>query len=122
VTAFVSSSTAGVPAATSVSATSRKRAPISRTLWSSPTGWGTPSPSADINFRASSIAEREGKWLVARTYAERAKELYSRAGDRGNVGRVLNDLGGIIFLIGDHAEAIVYLRVRYLCGASGSHR
>jgi tetratricopeptide (TPR) repeat protein len=47
---------------------------------------GNPIVSADINFRASSIAEREGKWLVARTYAERAKDLYQQAGDRANVG------------------------------------
>jgi tetratricopeptide (TPR) repeat protein len=59
--------------------------------------------------------------LVARTYAERAKDLYSRAGDRGNVGRVLNDLGGILFLLGDHAEAIVYLKqsVAVLFDAAG---
>jgi tetratricopeptide (TPR) repeat protein len=83
---------------------------------------GDTVASADINFRASSIAEREGKWLVARTYAERAKDLYSRAGDRGNVGRVLNDLGGIIFLLGDHAEAIVYLKqsVAVLFDAAGN--
>jgi tetratricopeptide (TPR) repeat protein len=66
--------------------------------------------AADINFRASSIAEREGKWLVARTYAERAKDLYEQAGDHGNVGRVLNDLGGITFLLGKHDEAIEYLK------------
>lgn len=82
---------------------------------------GDTIASADINFRACSIAEREGKWLVARTYGERAKDLYSRAGDRGNVGRVLNDLGGIIFLLGDHAEAIVYLKqsVAVLFDAAG---
>ena len=77
--------------------------------------------AADINFRASSIAEREGRWLVARTYAERARDLYEQAGDRGNVGRVLNDLGGIIFLLGKHDEAIEYLKesVSVLFDAAG---
>jgi tetratricopeptide (TPR) repeat protein len=71
---------------------------------------GDTAVSADINFRASSIAEREGKWLVARTYAERAKDLYQEAGDLANVGRVLNDLGGITFLLGKHDLAIHYLK------------
>ena len=77
--------------------------------------------AANINFRASSIAEREGKWLVARTYAERAKDLYEEAGDRANVGRVLNDLGGILFLLGKHDEAIQYLKqsVSVLFDAAG---
>ena len=68
------------------------------------------SAAADINFRASSIAEREGAFLVARCYAEKARDLYEEAGDRGNVGRVLNDLGGITFLLGRHDEAIAYLK------------
>ena len=68
------------------------------------------SAAADINFRASSIAEREGAFLVARCYAEKAKDLYEQAGDRANVGRVLNDLGGITFLLGKHDEAIAYLK------------
>ena len=71
---------------------------------------GDTAVSADINFRASSIAEREGKWLVARAYAERAKELYQEAGDLANVGRVLNDLGGITFLLDNHDLAIHYLK------------
>jgi tetratricopeptide (TPR) repeat protein len=82
---------------------------------------GDTTVSADINFRASSIAEREGKWLVARTYAERAKDLYDEAGDRANVGRVLNDLGGITFLLGKNDEAIEYLEqaVSVLFDAAG---
>lgn len=71
---------------------------------------GDTTVSADINFRASSIAEREGKWLLARTYAERARVLYEEAGDGANVGRVLNDLGGITFLLGKNDEAIAYLK------------
>jgi tetratricopeptide (TPR) repeat protein len=71
---------------------------------------GDVRAAADINFRAASIAEREGDLHVARCYAENAKALYERAGDRGNVGRVLNDLGGIMFLLGKHEEAISHLK------------
>jgi tetratricopeptide (TPR) repeat protein len=82
---------------------------------------GDTIASADINFRASSIAEREGRLLVARTYAERAKDLYEQAGERNKVGRVLNDLGGITFLLGKHEEAIAYLKesVSVLFDATG---
>ena len=71
---------------------------------------GDVAAAADINFRAASIAEREGAFLVARCYAEKARDLYEEAGDRANVGRVLNDLGGITFLLGRHEEAIGYLK------------
>jgi tetratricopeptide (TPR) repeat protein len=71
---------------------------------------GDLATAADVNFRAASIAEREGAFLVARCYAEKARDLYERVGDRANVGRVLNDLGGITFLLGRHEEAIGFLK------------
>ncbi|HWL32277.1 MAG TPA: tetratricopeptide repeat protein [Gaiellaceae bacterium] len=71
---------------------------------------GDLAAAADINFRAASIAEREGKFLVARCYAEKARDFYARVGDRANLGRVLNDLGGITFLLGKHEEAIEFLQ------------
>ena len=71
---------------------------------------GELATAADINFRAAPIAEREGAFLVARCYAEKARDLYSQVGDRANVGRVLNDLGGITFLLGRHEEAIGFLK------------
>jgi tetratricopeptide (TPR) repeat protein len=82
---------------------------------------GDTTAAADINFRASSIAEREGAFLVARCYAEKARDLYEQAGDRANVGRVLNDLGGITFLLGKHDEAIGFLKqaVSILFDAAG---
>ena len=77
--------------------------------------------AADINFRASGIAQSEGKSLEARLYAEKAKDLYEECGDLGNVGRVLNDLGGITFLLGEHEAAISYLKraVSVLFDAAG---
>ena len=71
---------------------------------------GDRATAADINFRAASIAEREGAFLVARCYAEKALDLYTQVGDSANVGRVLNDLGGITFLLGRHEEAVGFLK------------
>jgi tetratricopeptide (TPR) repeat protein len=77
--------------------------------------------AADVNFRAAGIAQSEGKTLLARFYAEKARDLYDECGDRSNVGRVLNDLGGIMFLLGDHDAAISHLKhaVSVLFDAAG---
>jgi tetratricopeptide (TPR) repeat protein len=56
-------------------------------------------------FQASIIAERNGRWVLARSYAERAKELYELLDDRLSVGRLLNNLGGLTFLLGDAEKA-----------------
>jgi tetratricopeptide (TPR) repeat protein len=65
---------------------------------------------AHITFQASLIAERDGQWLRARTLAERARELYETHGDRQNLGRMLNNLGGLNFLLGKSDDAISYLK------------
>ncbi len=65
-----------------------------------------PSTLGDAYFQASLIAERDGQWVLARTYAERAKTQYEELSDRMNVGRLLNNLGGLEFLLGKPAEAI----------------
>src|SRR6476646_2944 len=65
---------------------------------------------AHVTFQASIVAERDGHWLRARTLAERAKELYEAHGDRKNVGRMLNNLGGLNFLLGKSEDAISYLK------------
>jgi tetratricopeptide (TPR) repeat protein len=56
-------------------------------------------------FQASIIAERNGQWVRARSHAERAKELYEEQDDRLSVGRLLNNLGGLNFLLGDSEKA-----------------
>ncbi len=66
--------------------------------------------AADIYFQASIIADREGHWVLARTYAERAKAAYEELSDRGNLGRLLNNLGGINFLLGHPEEAVALLK------------
>jgi tetratricopeptide (TPR) repeat protein len=66
--------------------------------------------AADVYFQASIIADREGHWVLARSYAERAKAAYEELADRGNLGRLLNNLGGINFLLGHPDEAITFLK------------
>jgi tetratricopeptide (TPR) repeat protein len=66
--------------------------------------------AADIYFQASIIADREGHWVLARSYAERAKRAYEELSDRSNLGRLLNNLGGINFLLGHPDEAVAFLK------------
>jgi tetratricopeptide (TPR) repeat protein len=65
---------------------------------------------ADLSFQASIVADREGHWVLARTYAERAKSYYEEVADRTNVGRLLNNLGGLNFLLGHPEQAIAFLK------------
>ena len=60
-------------------------------------------------FQASIIAERNGQWVLARSHAERAKALYEEQDDRLYVGRLLNNLGGLTFLLGDTVGAAARL-------------
>jgi tetratricopeptide (TPR) repeat protein len=61
-------------------------------------------------FQASALAERDGHWALARTYAEKAKAQYEELADRANVGRLLNNLGGIEFLLGKPEQAVEHLK------------
>src|SRR5439155_1376286 len=61
-------------------------------------------------FQASMLAERDGHWVLARTYAEKAKAEYEELADRANVGRLLNNLGGIEFLLGKPEQAVEHLK------------
>ena len=65
---------------------------------------------AHVTFQASIVAERDGHWLRARALAERAKELYELHGDRKNVGRLLNNLGGLNYLLGKPDDAVDLLK------------
>src|SRR5581483_2717822 len=57
-------------------------------------------------FQASLVAERDGQWVLARTYAERSKAAYEELTDRTNVGRLLNNLGVFDFLLGKPERAV----------------
>jgi tetratricopeptide (TPR) repeat protein len=65
---------------------------------------------AQATMQASIVAERNGHWVLARTYAERAKVLFEELTDRLNYGALLNNLGGIQFLLGNPEEATKHLK------------
>jgi tetratricopeptide (TPR) repeat protein len=65
---------------------------------------------ANVYFQASIVAEREGRWVLARSYAEKAKTLYEEMSDRVSAGKLLNNLGGLEFLLGKPEEAISHLK------------
>jgi tetratricopeptide (TPR) repeat protein len=67
---------------------------------------GDRQAMANTYFQASLVAEREGHWLLARTYAERARGFYEELEDRANVGRMLNNLGGLNFTLGNAEKAV----------------
>lgn len=61
-------------------------------------------------FQASLVADRQGHWVLARTYAERAREAYAQLADRVHVGELTNNLGGLNFLLGKTDDAISLLK------------
>jgi len=68
---------------------------------------------APVYFQASLLAERDGHWVLARSYAEKAKAQYEEIADRGNVGRLLNNLGAMEFLLGSPDDAIERFKQAY---------
>jgi len=69
-----------------------------------------PRTLGHIYFQASLLAERSGHWVLARSYAEKAKSCYEEISDQLNVGRLLNNLGGLNFLLGHPEEAKTFLK------------
>ena len=65
---------------------------------------------ANLYFQASLLAERDGHWILARSYAERAKAVYEEITDRRSVGKLLNNLGGLNFLLGKPEDAVDHLK------------
>ena len=61
-------------------------------------------------FQASLVADREGHWVLARTYAEKARAAYEELSDKVQIGQLTNNLGGLNFLLGKTDEAIVLLK------------
>jgi tetratricopeptide (TPR) repeat protein len=68
---------------------------------------------ANVYVQASLVAERQGHWVLARTYAERAKAYYEDLNDNRNVAGLLNNLGGLNLMLGKPEEAIEYLKSSY---------
>src|SRR5436305_10962147 len=61
-------------------------------------------------FQASLVADREGHWVLARGYAEQARNAYEVLSDKVHVGQLTNNLGGLNFLLGKTDEAIGLLK------------
>ena len=61
-------------------------------------------------FQASLVADREGHWVLARSYAEKARTAYEELSDKVHVGQLTNNLGGLNFLLGKTDEAIGLLK------------
>ena len=61
-------------------------------------------------FQASLVADREGHWVLARSYAEKARAVYEELSDRVYVGQLTNNLGGLNFLLGKTDVAIGQLK------------
>jgi tetratricopeptide (TPR) repeat protein len=76
---------------------------------------------AHVFFQASLVAERQGQWVLARSYAERAKAIYEDIADRQSVGRLLNNLGGLSFLLGRPDRAIEYLKSAFATALELGH-
>jgi tetratricopeptide (TPR) repeat protein len=64
---------------------------------------------AHINLHASVLAERNGQWVRSRSYAERARQLFEELSDRRHVGLMLNNLGGLHYLLGKPEAAVKHL-------------
>jgi tetratricopeptide (TPR) repeat protein len=71
---------------------------------------GDRATMANVYVQASLVAERSGHWLLARTYAERAKAYYEELNDDRNVAGLLNNLGGLNLMLGKPEQAIEYLK------------
>jgi tetratricopeptide (TPR) repeat protein len=82
---------------------------------------GDKQATANAYFQASLVAEREGHFVLARSYAERARALYEELADRGNVGRLLNNLGGLNYTLGNADKAVGLLEGAFaLASETGS--
>ena len=68
---------------------------------------------ANAYFQASLVAERTGHWVLSRNYAEQAKKLFQELDDERNVGRLLNNLGGLSLLLGKPEQAIEQLKASF---------
>ena len=62
--------------------------------------------AADALFQASLVAQRQGRWVLARTYAERSRVLFEEIGDRATAARLLNNLAGLNHLLGSADRSI----------------
>src|SRR5919201_6333501 len=77
---------------------------------------------ANVYFQASLVSERMGHWVLARNYAERAKAYYEQLNDERNVGRLLNNLGGLNLLLDKPKQAIECLKASFRTALEGDSK
>ena len=76
---------------------------------------GDPRTQAYALFQASLAADREGRHVLARRYAEQAKARYEEIDDKVQLGKTLNNLGGVHLQLGNHDEALTHFKRAYSC-------
>ena len=64
---------------------------------------------ADALFQASLVAQRQGRWVLARTQAERSRALFVELDDRATTARLLNNLAGLNHLLGSPERSVILL-------------
>ena len=73
-------------------------------------GLGDARLAGLANMQCSVIAERRGDPRMARYYAEAARAHAVACGDRQTEGRLLNNLGGLSFLLGKPENAVAEIK------------
>ena len=81
---------------------------------------------ADVFLHASLVAEGMGQWVLARSYAERARGHYQELNDGRKISSAsANNLGGLNLLLGLGEQAIEHLlqrRARRWTSGDGRNR
>ncbi len=72
-----------------------------------------PRAMGPLYFQASLLAERQGHYVLARSYAERAKGIAEDLAEHAIVGKLQNNLGGLNFLLGRNDEAVTHLKAAF---------
>ena len=99
-------SSTGAPAAIAVTATGLPRRRTSSARLELAEASSDSRRAADALFQASLVAQRQGRWVLARTYAERSRVLFEEIGDRATAARLLNNLAGLNHLLGSPDRSI----------------
>jgi tetratricopeptide (TPR) repeat protein len=76
---------------------------------------GDPRAQAYALFQASLAADREGRYVLARRYAEQSRAKYEEIDDQVQLGKILNNLGGVHFQLGDYDAALEHFKKAYGC-------
>jgi tetratricopeptide (TPR) repeat protein len=64
-------------------------------------------------MQCSVIAERRGNARLALFFAEHARELAAECGDRQTEARLLNNLGGLDYLLGEPEQAVAHIKAAF---------